>query len=52
MSNHNEFHLGNKVGFATIISCRGEELLARTTKHNLQVFLHHPHRRGRPMYQL
>jgi len=24
MSNHNEFHLGNKVGFAIIMSCRGE----------------------------
>jgi len=44
--------LGNEIGFGIIISRRGEELLAPTTKHNLQVFLHHPHRRGRPMYQL
>jgi len=50
MSNHNEFHLGNEIGFGIIISRRGEELFALTTKHNLQVFPHHhQHRKGRQM---
>jgi hypothetical protein len=35
MSNRDEFHLGDEIGFATIISRRGEELFPSTKENTI-----------------